>query len=251
MLPIADPVFYLCAIPAVLIIGISKGGLGGGAALIGVPLLSLAIPPLQAAGILLPILLVMDAVGLISFRGTYDKRTLIMLIPAGLAGVFIGWMTASYVSESHVRLIVGIISLMFVLNYWLGGRKKTEPAPHNTLKGLFWGTLSGFTSFVSHAGGAPYQMYTLPLRLSPVLYAGTAIIFFSTINFSKVLPYFLLGQFDATNLSTSLVLLPLAAIATYAGVHLVRIINVTLYYRITYFVVFLVALKLIYDGLTA
>ncbi|MDX5595449.1 sulfite exporter TauE/SafE family protein [Pseudovibrio sp. SPO723] len=249
MLPISDPLFYLYAIPAVLIVGLSKGGFGGGIALIGVPLMSLAVSPIKAAGIMLPILLVMDAVGLLSYRHSFNKPVLFLMIPAGCVGITIGWATAAYVTADHVRLIVGVVSLAFVLNHWLGSASLDGKSKENKLLGGFWGMVAGFTSFVSHSGGPPYQMYTLKLGMQPVLYAGTSVVFFAAINAVKVIPYFFLGQFDTTNLATSAALMPLAPLATYAGVRIVRVIDQTLFYRITYIGVFFVALKLIWDGL--
>lgn len=249
MLPITDPLFYAYTVPAILIVGLSKGGFGGGIALIGVPLMSLAISPIQAAGIMLPILLVMDAVGLLSYRHSFHKPTLKLMIPAGCVGIAIGWATAAYVTDDHVRLIVGLISLAFVLKHWFGQSAAGEAGEQNRYLGAFWGMIAGFTSFVSHSGGPPYQMYTLKLGLPPILYAGTAVLFFSVINATKVIPYFFLGQFDTANLATSVVLMPLAPLATYAGVRIVRVIDHRVFYRFTYTCVFFVALKLIWDGL--
>ncbi len=247
---IEDPLFYAAAIPAVLLIGLSKGGFGGAIALLAVPLLSLRIPPIQAAGIMLPILICMDMVGLWAWRGTYNKKTLIIMIPAAIVGIVLGWLTAAYVTDAHIRLIVGCVALAFSASYFLGGAKSKESRPHSWPKGLFWGAVAGFTSFVSHAGGPPYQMYTLPLRMDSKLFAGTAIIFFSVVNLVKVVPYFYLGQFNAENLATSAILLPLAPLATLAGVKLVKITPQDTFYAITYSAVLIVSFKLIWDGLT-
>lgn len=251
MHPISDPLFYAFAVPAVLLVGLSKGGFGGSIALLGVPLMSLTISPVQAAGIMLPILVVMDIVGLLAYRGTYDRSSLIILLPAAACGIALGYFTAALVTEAHVRLIVGVVALVFSLDYYFNARKSTEAKSHSPWKGRFWGAIAGFTSFVSHTGGPPFQMYMLPLRLNPVLFAGTAVIFFATVNAIKLVPYFLLGQFDATNLATSAMLLPLAPLATLAGVRLVRIVKPETFYRITYAMVLLISLKLIFDGLSA
>jgi uncharacterized membrane protein YfcA len=245
---IQDPLFYLAAVPAIILVGLSKGGFGGGMSLLSVPIMALVISPIQAAAIMLPILILMDVSGLLAWRGIYEKTCLVILIPAAVAGVGLGWLTAAYVTAAHVRLIVGVVALLFCLDYFFGGGKARAPRTHNPLKGWFWGAMSGFTSFVSHAGGPPYQMYVLPLRLDPKLLAGTSIIFFSVVNALKVVPYLLLGQFSTQNLLTSAVLLPLAPLATLAGVRLVRIIKPAPFYRFTYSIVFLVSLKLIWDG---
>ncbi len=251
MIAITDPFFYLCAIPAVLIVGMSKGGFGGGLALVGVPMMSLAIPPVQAAGILLPILLVMDIVGLLSYRAIFCRKTLAILLPAGLLGTLIGYFTAAYISETFILLLTGTIAIIFVLDYWFNDKSVRAAKEQNVFLGGFWGTVAGLTSFIAHAGGAPFQMYILPLRLAPPVMAGTAVTFFAVVNFSKILPYFALGQFDVTNLASSLVLLPFAPLATLAGVKIAKHINVGLFYKITYAGLFVISLKLIWDGLVA
>ncbi len=248
--PITDPWFYASAIPAVIIVGLSKGGFGGTLAMLGVPSMALFISPVQAAGIMLPILVVMDLIALIAYKGEADRKTLFILLPAAVIGILVGWMTAAYVNETFITLLIGIISLIFVLDYVLKSRRRLEASEHNVRKGLFWGTIAGFTSFVSHTGGPPYQLYTVPLRMAPTLFAGTAVIFFAVVNAIKLVPYFALGQFDATNLTTSLVLLPLAPLATLAGVKLVRVINQDLFYRLIYAVMAVIAVKLIFDGVS-
>ena len=214
MTPISDPWFYAAAIPAVFLVGLSKGGFGGTFAMLGVPILALVISPLQAAGIMLPILVVMDIIALIAYKGRADWKSLTILLPAATLGIGIGWATAAYVNDAFVTFLIGVISIAFVADYVFKQRKKTHSAGHNIPKGSFWGAIAGFTSFISHTGGPPFQMYVLPLRLAPTLFAGTAVIFFAVVNAIKLVPYFLLGQFDTTNLSTSVTLFPVALVAT-------------------------------------
>ena len=251
-----DPYFYVAAIPAVIMVGLSKGGFGGAMALLGVPLMSLTISPVQAAAILLPILVVMDMVSLWSWRSHWDPRTLIIMVPGALTGIGIGWITASWVTVPMIKLIVGVVALWFVWRYvaqnMAAARSGIKQAPreHQPVRGLLWGTLSGFTSFVSHAGGPPYQIYCLPLRQDPKTYTGTSVRFFAIMNAIKLVPYFALGQFDATNLSTSLVLSPIAPVSILAGAYIVRRMKPDIFYPFMYVMVFLAALKLIWDGTT-
>jgi uncharacterized membrane protein YfcA len=254
-----DPAFYAIAIPAVILIGLSKGGLGGAMALLGVPLLALAVPPVQAAAILLPILILMDIVSLWTWRGNNDPGTLRIMVPGALIGIAIGWLTAAVVTDGLIRLIVGLVALAFFLDYvrsqWTARRDRIgqvpQGRPHDRVRGSFWGAVSGFTSFVAHAGGPPYQVYTLPLRQPPPIYTGTSVRFFAIMNAVKVLPYFMLGQFDAENLAASAVLMPFAPLATLAGAWLVRRMNARIFYPVMYGMVFVAALKLIYDGFAA
>ena len=247
---ITDPVFYAVAVPAVILIGLAKGGFIGALAMLGVPLLALVISPVQAAGILLPILIAMDVFALWAYRRTWDGAHLKVLIPAAIVGVAIGWATAAYVSEAHVRLIVGIVALLFTIDYWAGWRAPAETGP-KPVQGGFWGAIAGFTSFVSHAGGPPLQMYLLPQRLAPPLFAGTSVMFFIVVNWIKVIPYAALGQLGTDNLLTSAVLAPLAPAAIFTGAWLTRVVKADTFYRLAYIFIFIVSLKLIWDGLEA
>ena len=240
--------FYAAAIPAVAVAGLSKGGFGGAMGMLAVPILALVISPVQAAGIMLPILLVMDAISLYFYRRIFDRPTLAVMLPASILGIAVGWATAAYVKEDFVRLLVGLISIVFALNYWFGDRLRALPAQPNGAKGAFWGLLAGFTSFVSHAGAPPFQMYALPLRLDKQVFVGTSVIFFAVTNAVKLIPYFFLGQFDAANLETAAVLFPLAALTTVLGIWIVRVIDQTIFYGLSYLFVMLIGLKLTWDG---
>ena len=249
---LSDPLFYAVAIPAVGLVGLAKGGLGGAMALVGVPLMALAMPPVQAAAILLPILVLMDMVSLWSWRGFLDRRTLVIMLPGALAGIGVGWLTAALVTPDMVRLILGIVTLLFVSRWFLQKLSRSESArPHSVPRGIVWSIVSGFTSFVAHAGGPPFQVYALPLKLDPKVYVGTSVIFFAVMNAVKLVPYFALGELDTTNLSASFVLMPVAFVATLAGVFIVKRMKPELFYSFTYVTVGLVAVKLLWDGAVA
>ena len=247
---ITDPLFYAVAIPAVIMVGLAKGGFVGALAMLGVPLMALVISPVRAAGILLPLLIAMDVFALWAYRGVYHPPNLKIMIPAAIVGIFIGWLTAAYVSNGHVRLIVGITACLFTLDYWIGWRGTEAPGP-SVAKGGFWGTVAGFTSFVAHAGGPPVQMYLLPQKLEPRLFVGTCVIFFTTVNWIKVIPYAALGQLGFDNLATSAVLAPLAPLSILTGAWLVKKLDMEVFYRLAYMAIFIISLKLIWDGARA
>lgn len=246
---LSDPWFYAAALPAVILVGLSKGGFGGATALMGVPLMALVMPPVQAAAIMLPVLIVMDIATLWNWRGYRDSRLLYSMLPGALMGIGIGWLTAAIVTDGMVRLIVGLVALLFAFRYVQARVTRTEQVSSpNVVRGLFWATVAGFTSFVAHAGGPPYQIYTLPLRQDPKIYTGTSVLFFAVVNAVKLVPYFFLGQFDATNMAASIALVPVAIGATFIGAWIVRRMKPELFYPFMYAMVFLVALKLIWDG---
>lgn len=247
---ITDPLFYLCAIPAVLLYGIAKGGFGGNIAILSVPLMALVIAPQTAAAILLPILCTMDLVALRTFRGRWSVPNLRIIVPASLVGIVLAALTFRMMSEAHIQLMIGVIALAFVLNIWL---RRGEPPARGVspVRGGFWGMVAGFTSFGIHAGGPPINVYLLPQRMEKTILMGTIAVFFAAVNFAKVPGYILLDQFNSANLLTSLVLLPLAPIGVRMGFWMLHRTNEKLIYQLCYIFLFFTGAKLLYEGVTA
>jgi uncharacterized membrane protein YfcA len=115
-------------------------------------------------------------------------------------------------------------------------------------RGVFWGAVSGFASFASQGGGPPFQVYALPQQMSKIVFVGTATVFFAGVNVMKVAPYVMLGQFSAKNFLTSLVLLPIAVMANFMGIWMVKNVPTRLFYRITYFLLFMLGSVLTWEG---
>jgi uncharacterized membrane protein YfcA len=245
---IADPTFYVVAIPAVLMLGISKSGFGMGFGALAVPMMALAVPVPQAAAILMPVLLFMDVLGLAVFRKAFDAALLRFLLPFGLLGTLIGALLFKLLDAHTVAGIVGIFTLLFVAQRLLFAPRADAPAPPRWL-GAVLTTLSGFTSFVAHAGSPPLNAYMIPLRLAPLRFAATAAVFYFFINLSKWIPYAWLGLLDARNMGTSLVLLPLVPLGVWLGLRISRHIKPALFYRLLLVGMFLTGLKLTWDGL--
>ena len=244
---ITDPMFFLCAIPAVLLYGMAKGGFGGSVSVIAIPLMSLAVPPVQAAAIMLPLLVAMDFVAIWSFRGTWSKRNIKLTLPGAIGGIIIGAFTFKYLSEDAIRLLIGVIAVAFCLDYWFrpapsGGRTPTLAG------GTFWGTVAGFTSFGLHQGGAPISVFYLPQQMDKKTLMGTFAVFFTIVNLVKLIPYTWLGQFDTRNLLTSLVLLPLTPVGVRLGYYFLGRVNDKTIYTICYFFLLIVGIKLLWDG---
>ena len=215
---IQDPVFYILAAMAVVIVGISKSGFGSGLGVLGVPLMALVIPPSQAAAIMLPLLCVMDIVNVLHYRSRFDRTNLLILIPAGLLGILLGTFTFGYLSDANVRILIGVISVLFVGNFFFGKRNGDRQTGPNRIKGSIWGTIAGFVSFGVHAGGPPVNIYLLPQKLNKTIFVGTTVIFFTIVNYVKLIPYALLGQLSSDNLLTSLILAPLVPLGVWLGI---------------------------------
>ncbi|PTQ12809.1 hypothetical protein CLG96_01285 [Sphingomonas oleivorans] len=245
-----DPLFYLAAIPAVILLGLGKGGFVGMGSL-GLPLLALAISPVEAAAILLPILIVQDVVGVWAFRHAWDKHVLAVMLPGSLVGVVLGYLFAAQVSAAAVMAVLGVISILFAIQrLWQrrgGSVAVSRHAPGWV--GMLLGVGSGFTSQIAHAGAPPFQMYVLPRHLPRDTLVGTTAIFFATTNWLKVPAYMALGQFTKAHLLATAALLPVAIVSTFAGVRLVRRVSPDRFYTAIYWLMILVGAKLLWDAL--
>jgi uncharacterized protein len=244
---ITDPFFYAMAVPAVLLLGISKSGFGAGFGSLAVPLMALAVSVPQAAAILMPVLLVMDILGLAAYRRDFDRSLLKFIIPFGLVGTVVGTLLFKLLAVHVVAALVGVFTLVFLAQRLLFPPRPDSPPPPRWAGALLSAT-SGFTSFVAHAGGPPINAYVIPLRMQPVAFTATMAVFFFVINLSKWIPYAWLGLIDLRNMATSLVLLPLAPVGVFIGVKVARRIDPVLFYRLVYLGMFLTGVKLVYDG---
>lgn len=241
--------FWVAAVAAASAIGMGKGGLPL-VGMLAVPIMALVMSPVVAAGLLLPVYVVSDMFGLYAYRQAFDRRVLAIVLPGAVLGVGIGWATASFVPEAAVTLLVGIIGLAFGLNLILRRKTETKLRRAEVAPGLFWGTISGFTSFVSHAGAPPYQVYVLPLGLTKAVFAGTSTIAFAVINAVKLVPYYALGQLTSGSLKAAAILSVPAALAVFAGVRVVKWLPEKLFFQIIAWALLVISVKLIWDGWT-
>ncbi|HEX9843997.1 MAG TPA: sulfite exporter TauE/SafE family protein [bacterium] len=246
---ITDLTFYLTALPAVLITGLAKGAFGISMGILAVPLVAFAIPISQAAGILLPILLAMDAFSFWVYRRHWDGLHLRRLLPGAMLGLALGTAMFHALPERAVRIVLGAIAVAFTLHYWLRPRPQGPPRTPPPWVGWLAGTASGITSFVAHAGAPPASIYLLPLRLDKTRLTGTTVTYFTVLNAIKLAPYAWLGLLAPGNLETSLALGPVALVGVGLGVLLHRALSMAAFYRLSYGLVFLAGLKLLYDGL--
>ncbi|MBL8770473.1 MAG: sulfite exporter TauE/SafE family protein [Phenylobacterium sp.] len=248
---IQDPIFYALAVPAVALMGLAKGGFSGVGA-VSMPLLAMAVSPVQAAAILLPILIVQDSVSVWAFRRDWDRGVLMVMLPGAAAGILLGYLLAAKVSAAAVLGVLGAISILFALHrLWIarGGRVQA-PASSPPAVGVLFGVVSGFTSQIAHAGGPPFQMWVMPRGLTPGALVGTTAIFFAAVNWLKVPAYAALGQFTRENLLTVAVLLPVAIASTFAGVWLVRRVQAERFYTLVYLLMIPVGVQLIWKAVT-
>jgi uncharacterized protein len=238
--------FYIVATVAVILVGVAKGGFAG-LGTVAMPMLALVMDPVRAAAILLPILLVQDVVSVWAFRKSYDRQTLLWMVPGGLSGVFLGWLLATSVSSNVVRAMVGLIAVVFG-TYRLSGFTVITTRAFPQWLASFWGMVSGFTSQVAHAGGPPFQVWALTRKFPHTVFIGTSSIFFAVVNWIKVPAYLALGQFTGENMKLTAMFMPVAILSTFFGVWLVKRIRPERFYGVINVLMVAVGVALLWDS---
>jgi uncharacterized membrane protein YfcA len=238
--------FFLCVVPAIIIFGIAKSGLGGSIALISIPLMTVVMPLGQALAVILPILILSDFIAVYRFRKEFDLGTLKLIVPFSAIGIFIGSITFSYFSEDLLKFIIGLMGFLFSANYFLSKKDKTMPAKKSFLKGGICSTVAGFTSFCVHAGGTPTSIYLLPLRMKKEIYVGTRVVFFTFVNLIKLPFYINLSMITFESFRQSLMLFPLSVVGILIGYQILKYIKEDLFYNIIYFLILITSSRLIY-----
>lgn len=248
-LPSYPPVFWFCAVAAVLLVGISKAGFGAGIGVIATPLMALTIPTADAVALLLPLLIISDFVAVHRYRARFDRRNLGILLPGALCGIACGWLFFDYFrgNERILKMGIGILALAFVafqLGWarFMGRAAKRQPTVG---EGVWWGILSGFSSTLAHVGSPPVIIYLLPQQLARDVYVGTTICFFTIVNVVKLVPYAQLGLLHVGNARIVLLLLPVIFIGVQLGYLLNRRCNDTWFNRLVYGLLFLTGVQLV------
>ncbi len=240
-----DP-YFLAVMVAAILVGMSKGGLTSAASL-AVPMLALWYDPLTAAAFLLPVYIASDIAAVWLYRRDFSASNVKLLMTCGLAGVALATMLAPFLNVAALTIMTGMIGLAYCLRTWLtrAAKKATKPP---LAAGIFWGVLTGITSFVSHNGGPPYQTYVLPQKLPKLIYAGTTTMVFSAINLSKIPAYWSLGLFQSVKLTTTALLCVLAIGGAFAGRKVAELMPQQVYSRLIEVLLFLLSIQLIWQG---
>ena len=239
--------FFLTVVPAIILFGIAKSGLGGSVSLISIPLMTFVMPLNQALAILLPILIFSDFISAYKFRKEFDLNTLKLMVPFAAIGAIIGASTFSFFSESYLKFILGVMGFVFAFHYFFLKKDANKPVAANYFKGAICSAVAGFTSFCAHSGGTPTSIYLLPLRLKKEIYVGTRIIFFTCINLVKLPFYLYLSMVNTSSFTQSLILLPLSVFGIFVGYKLLKIIEESLFYNAIYILILVASTKLIID----
>lgn len=240
--------FYIVAVLAILLTGVSKSGFGGGLGVMAVPTMSLFVTPQYAAAVMMPILLAMDLLIVWRYRATWDRMIIFGLLPAALFGLVLGSLLFHYMDADAVKFLVGLLAAFFVSQFliarrWASSQRQT---PKPVVFAL--GALSGFSSFIAHAGGPPVKGYLLRQRLEKSWFVGTNTVFFFTLNFLKTLAYGAFGTLSWESLQISAALSPMLLLGVFLGFRLHKVVDQAAFVKVVYGFLGLTAMKLLYDS---
>lgn len=218
--------------------------------MLGVPLVSLTMSPQLAATLLLPIWLAIDVISVWRFRRDWDFRVIAVLMPGAAAGIALGMATFSSIDADWLRLGIGCLALLFVLQNYFGFRFSNTGTKHR-IRVFLVSTLSGFAGFIAHAGGPPIKGTFLNMGLSKSAFVGTNAVFFLTLNLTKTAGYSALGLFNVDTLISSALLIPFLVVGVLSGFALHNRVSQALFSRLAFALLTFAALNLIWVGSAA
>lgn len=247
-----DWFFFCVAGPAVIFAGISKAGFGSGAAFAAASILALVVEPGLALGVMLPLLMLIDVSSLKPYWGKWSTLDVKLLALGGIPGIALGAALYSVASPDVFRLLIGGVSVGFVLWQLAQSSNLMRHAARRMpdWAGPIIGVTVGFTTFVSHAGGPPAALFLLTRGLSKTQYQASTVLLFWLLNIIKFVPYAFLGMFTVQTFTANLVLAPFALLGTWLGVRAHHLVPERLFFGLTYALLLITGSKLIWDGLT-
>ncbi|MGV3755973.1 MAG: sulfite exporter TauE/SafE family protein [Verrucomicrobiota bacterium] len=252
---------WVIAYAAVLFIGLSKAGFGGGLGMLTTPLCVMAFGPKDAVGILLPLLCAGDAFTLYHYWGKWEKRNVMFLLPGVLIGVLVGVQLIGHFSARQFNIVIGILAIVFVIFQLTKERifaAESAFKPNHRIA-LPFGLGIGITSTFAHGAGPVAALYLVPQKLAKEVFVATNILIFTCVNWIKM-PFFVLDRtmidvpvlaanalINQETLLKSLILLPILPIGVWVGVWLNRKVSEKVFMRLVYLFTFLTGLHLIFN----
>lgn len=241
---LSDPMFMAVAVIGVSLLGVSKGGFLG-LGVIALPMMSLFVPPLQAAAIILPTAIAQDVLTVYAYWRQWSVWNLKIMLPSMVCGMFVAWLLAASLTAAEIRLAIGLIAALFVLRHWMSKRFARYTPQPSVATGIIFGMIGGVTTMFANAGGPAWQMHLLPQKIEKLPYIGTVSILFAASNLFKIPGFATLGTLTPDNLLIGCALLPVAVASNYLGIWMVRRVSTEMFFRIAYVLMFFIAIELI------
>lgn len=240
--------FYLVLVAVIFLTGMSKSGFGGGLGVVSVPALSVFVEPQFAVAVLMPVLIGIDVLVVWRYRHTWRQDVVFAMVPGALFGLMLGLATFQWMNADLIRFAVGLLALAFVAQH-LFARSRKVPHGADRRSGAFaFAALSGFASYVAHAGGPPVKGYLLRQQMDKTTFVGTNTMFFFSMNALKTVSYTLLGLLSFESLMVSLSVSPVLLLGVLAGTYLHKHVDQRLFTALVYGFLTLAGAKLLSDS---
>jgi uncharacterized protein len=230
MTPLQMTIFAL----ACLMIGLSKGGLGGPLPVVLItPILAFVMPNSKdAIGLPIPFLIFADWFALALYWGKWDSRQIRLMLPAGIIGAILGGVFLAYISPFWLKITIGLFASIVLIYKILEGQVKRLQYQHRDWHAYLSGSLSAVGSVMANAGAPPFTVYLLLQKIDSISLIGTATLFFTVINLMKV-PFFIqLGYLDLGKFLSVIWALPIVPIGVWLGRKAIAIIEQKTFERI-------------------
>ena len=242
---LTDPIFMAVAVIGVCLLGISKGGFLG-LGVMALPLMSLFVPPLQAAAIILPTAIAQDFLTLWVYRREWSAWNLKIMLPSMFVGMFVAWLMAASLSAAHIRLAIGLIAALFVLRHWPARRfeRWIAEAERRDRHRLRRDRRRHHHARQCRRAGLADSSAAAEARQAALHRHGRASCSRRATS-SKSRASLTLGFLTRDNMLIGLTLVPIAVLANYAGIWMVRRVSTEMFFRIAYILMFVIAVELI------
>ncbi|TKJ39418.1 MAG: hypothetical protein CEE38_01370 [Planctomycetes bacterium B3_Pla] len=233
----------LCAV----MVGIAKTGIPGIGILV-VPLMAMVLPARKSTGILLGILILADLFAIFYHRRNARWRHVIRLLPAAFAGIVVGYLMMSQISDRQLKPIIGaIVVVMLGINYWrTRARGQDAPIPAQWWFAVGLGFIAGVTTMMANAAGPVMIIYLLAMRLPKIEFVGTGAWFFFVVNWLKVPLSANLGLMTVESVKLDLMMLPFIAAGAAAGIFFLKRIPQKAFSTIVQILAVAAAIKLLF-----
>lgn len=230
----------------VLLSGVSKAAFAGGLGLLAMPLLLLVFDANTALGLLLPLLIMLDAFTIRRYWQRWNWMVLRQLLPAAALGVAVSALLLGALSATQLQWVIGVGSVLFALRYFSGLQSSVLLA--SKPMGVLMGFISGVSSTLLHAGGPPLAMHLLARKLPSAEYIATSALFFALLNLLKLPAFIVQQQLNWTLLLWALPFMPLCYVAIRFGYWLKQHLADKHFLPLVHLLLLLAGLKLLWPA---
>ena len=238
------PIQIAFFVVACILIGLSKGGLGGPLPVtLAIPMLSLVMPPTEAVPLILPFLIFADWFALRAYWKQWDIHYIKLMLPMGIVGVICGGLLFSVISDTYLAILIGVFTIIVIVYKLLSDRLTSVTYEHQKWHGYLAGWFSAFGSTLANSGGPPFTIYMLLQKMKPVTFIATTTLYFSIINLLKVPIFVQQGKLNLDMLLSVLWALPIIPVGVWLGRKALNYVSQPVFERI---MMILLALSIVF-----